>query len=173
LNKDGDLLYLRLNRGTYASFLLLPRPSPERTGFSMAGYRRLCLIGRHLVQYNISRSSSLAMGPHLKALSRVHSGWEVYIYIMLCKLSWQVRLLGLARTSLEPVLPVSGALRDSPRSQRGGRRGQDLPERGSYAVYCLCPSNGARGYHIWKTSSTRVRERESGRRRIQQRGVAG
>lgn len=48
---------------------------------------------------------------------------------MLCKLSWQVRLLGLARTSLEPVLPVSGALRDSPRSQRGGRRGQDLPER--------------------------------------------
>ncbi len=48
---------------------------------------------------------------------------------MLCKLSWQVRLVGLARTSPEPVLLVSGALRDSPRSQRGGRRSQDLPER--------------------------------------------
>jgi len=48
---------------------------------------------------------------------------------MLRKLSWQVRLVGLARTSPEPVLSVSGALSDSPRSQRGGRRSQDLPER--------------------------------------------
>lgn len=48
---------------------------------------------------------------------------------MLCKLSRQVRLVGLARTSPEPVLLVSGALSDSPRSQRGGRRSQDLPER--------------------------------------------
>lgn len=48
---------------------------------------------------------------------------------MLRKLSWQVRLVGLASTSPEPVLPVPGALRDSPRSQRGSRHSQDLPER--------------------------------------------
>ena len=48
---------------------------------------------------------------------------------MLRKLNWQVRPVGLSRTSPEPVLPVSGVLRDFPRSQRGGRRSQDLPER--------------------------------------------
>ena len=62
---------------------------------------------------------------------------------MLRKLSWQVRLEGLARTSPEPVLPVSGALRDSPRSQRGSRPSQDPPERDRTQCVAYGPSSGS------------------------------
>ncbi|MCK4246629.1 hypothetical protein KAX14_05285, partial [Candidatus Bipolaricaulota bacterium] len=60
---------------------------------------------------------------------------------MLRKLSWQARLLGLARTSPEPVLLVLGVLRDSARSQRDGRRSHDLPERDR--AQCVASSHQA------------------------------
>ncbi len=62
---------------------------------------------------------------------------------MLRKLNWQVRPVRFSRTSPEPVLPVSGVPRDSPRSQRGGRRSQDLPERDRTQWVAYGPSSGS------------------------------